>query len=575
MSNRLEDKRRQRLAAEQGASANPWGGRLSIALVYPNSYHQAMSNLGFQAVYRLLNQRTDTLCERFFLPDPEDLAEYRRQKLPLVSLESGCQLADFDLVAFSISFENDYLNLPFLFEHGRLPLFRAERTERHPLVLCGGVCAFLNPEPLAEIMDFFAVGEAESILDGLLNVLFDGGASGRTALKEQLAGTRGIYLPEFYQVDYQPDGRIAAITSRPPAPPQVTREWLADLDKLPTSSAVLTEATALGDMYLTEVSRGCSRACRFCAAGYSYLPVRERSLETLQNEARVGLRQRDKIGLVGAAVSDYSHIEALNETILECGGKTSLASLRIDALRRSEAEALKASGHKTVALAPEAGSQRMRDLINKGIDEAQVIEAVKLLAEVGIPNLKLYFLIGLPQETLEDIEAIVELALRVRDIWLQAGRQRGQIGQVTLSVNPFIPKPFTPLQWAGMESLKTLKKKVALLRSRLNRQPHLALNVESLRSAQLQSVLARGDRRLATCLPDLAAGEPLAGTLRKIAVTEEFFSQRTRETDEVFPWEVIASGVDKSYLLSEYRQALDGKLSPRCFTGCQRCGICH
>jgi radical SAM superfamily enzyme YgiQ (UPF0313 family) len=347
------------------------------------------------------------------------------------------------------------------------------------------------------------------------------------------------------------------------------------LDASPTSTAVLTDATELGEMYLTEVSRGCGRACRFCAAGYIYLPVRERSLDVLRAEAKNGLLQRDKVGLVGAAVSDYSQIEALNNAILECGGKTSLASLRIDALRRSEAEALKASGHKTVALAPEAGSQSMRDLINKGIDEEQILAAVRLLAEVGIPNLKLYFLIGLPKESAADVEAICELALQVRDIWLQEGRQRGQIGQVTLSVNPFIPKPFTPLQWAGMDSHKSLKKKIAQLRNRLQKQPHLQLQVESLRSAQLQSVLARGDRRIGACLPGLAQGEPLAEALQRVDRTEEFYSQRVRDDDECFPWEVIDSGVDRGYLQQEYQRALAGQLSSRCFTGCRRCGICH
>jgi radical SAM superfamily enzyme YgiQ (UPF0313 family) len=295
----------------------------------------------------------------------------------------------------------------------------------------------------------------------------------------------------------------------------------------------------------------------------------------LRAEAKNGLLQRDKVGLVGAAVSDYSQIEALNNAILECGGKTSLASLRIDALRRSEAEALKASGHKTVALAPEAGSQSMRDLINKGIDEEQILAAVRLLAEVGIPNLKLYFLIGLPKESAADVEAICELALQVRDIWLQEGRQRGQIGQVTLSVNPFIPKPFTPLQWAGMDSHKSLKKKIAQLRNRLQKQPHLQLQVESLRSAQLQSVLARGERRIGACLPGLAQGEPLAEALQRVDRTEEFYSQRVRDDDECFPWEVIDSGVDRGYLQQEYQRALAGQLSSRCFTGCRRCGICH
>jgi radical SAM superfamily enzyme YgiQ (UPF0313 family) len=574
MSHRLENKRRQRLAAEQGAIAKPWGGHMSVALVYPNSYHQAMSNLGFQAVYRLLNDRDDTLCERFFLPDPEDLQVFKRQNLPLLSLESGRLLADFDLVAFSISFENDYLNLPILFKHGHLPLFRDDRGERHPLVLCGGVCAFLNPEPLADIMDFFAVGEAEVILGRLLEVLFDQSHQDRSDLLARLSHTSGIYVPSHYRVAYQASGKIESITPLVPAPPQVKREWLPDLDSSPTSTAVLTDATELGDMYLTEVSRGCGRACRFCAAGYIYLPLRERSLEVLQTEANAGLRQRGKIGLVGAAVSDYSRIEELNNTILECDGKTSLASLRIDALRRSEAEALMASGHKTVALAPEAGSQRMRDLINKGLDEGQILAAVQLLADVGIPNMKLYFLIGLPEETTDDVEAIGELALQAHDIWRQEGRQRGQIGQVTLSVNPFIPKPFTPLQWAGMAEQKSLKKKVALLRNRLQKLPHLQLQVESLRSAQLQSVLARGDRRIGTCLPGLAEGGSPTATLAQIGMTETFYSQRVRDLDEIFPWEVIDSGVDKDYLKAEYQRAISGQLSPGCFTGCRRCGIC-
>lgn len=575
MAKRLEQQRRARLAAEQGVTAKPRGGRLSVALVYPNSYHQAMSNLGFQAVYKLLNARDDSRCERFFLPDRQDLAEYRRQNLPLLSLESGLPLTDFDLVAFSISFENDFLNLPLLFQHGHLPLFREDRDARYPLVLCGGVCAFLNPEPLAEIMDLFAVGEAEVILPGLIEVLLSRGAGERRELLAQLAGVAGIYVPSLYQVDYRADGQITAITPEAPAPRQVPRRWLAELDSAPTSSTVLTPDTELGEMYLTEVSRGCGRACRFCAAGYIYLPVRERSLEVLRREAESGLRLRDKIGLVGAAVSDYSRIEALNQAILECGGKTSLASLRIDALRRSEAEALKASGHKTVALAPEAGSQRMRDLINKGIDEPQILAAVGLLAEVGIPNLKLYFLIGLPEETDQDIEAITELALQIRDLWLQAGRLRGQVGQVTLSVNPFIPKPFTPLQWAAMDSPKQLKRKVATLRGRLQRQPHLVLHVESLRSAQLQGLLARGDRRLGRCLPKLAAGETPANACRAHGLSEDYYTTRQRTRDEILPWSIIDSGVRADYLWREYESALAGRLTSSCAPGCSRCGVCH
>lgn len=574
MSRKQHEINKRRLAGESGVEASSWGGRLSVALVYPNTYHQGMSNLGFQAVYRLLNQRDDTLCERFFLPDREVLDELQRGGGTLVSLESGRALSDFDLIAFSISFENDYLNLPVILELGRLPLFREERDQRHPLLLCGGVCAFLNPEPLAEIMDLFAVGEAEVLLDRLIDTLTGAGELERNALLRRLADLPGIYVPSLYRVEYHADGRVAAYHPLDGVLPRVARQWLPDLTGLPTGSALLSEETEFGDMYLAEVSRGCSRGCRFCAAGYIYLPERQRDLPTLQRQVAAGLEQRGKIGLVGAAVSDYPQIAELNRCILEAGGAISVASLRIDALDRAEAEALLASGHKTVALAPEAGSQQMRDLINKGLDEAQILAAVRLLAEVGIPNLKLYFLIGLPTETPEDVEAIITLAVAIRDLWREAGRARGRIGQVTLSVNPFIPKPFTPLQWAGMEPLPSLKKKVALLRKALARQPHLELQVESLRSAVLQAVLSRGDRRLGRVLPLLARGTGLARACREVNLEDSFYSERERDQEEVFPWEIIDSGVRRSYLYQEYLRARRGLLTGRCHSGCRRCGIC-
>ncbi|HEY7746551.1 MAG TPA: radical SAM protein, partial [Desulfuromonadales bacterium] len=414
MSRKLIDKARRRLAAESGCRPNPWGGRLSVALVYPNTYHQAMSNLGFLSVYHLLNSRDDTLCERFFLPDPEDLAEHEKTGYPLFSLESGRFLADFDVIAFSVSFENDYLNLPTIFALGHIPLFAAERGERFPLVLCGGVCAFLNPEPLAEIMDVFAVGEGEVLLSPFVAEVLAGEALARPKLLRRLAALPGFYVPSLYAVDYRSDGTVERYRPADGAPPRVARQWLPDLDRYETRNFVLTEETEFGDMALAEISRGCSRGCRFCAAGYIYLPPRERSLEKLTSEVEEGLCQRQKVGLVGAAVSDYSSIEALQQEILVRGGKVSVASLRIDSLTEAEVSALRASGHRTVALAPEAGSQRLRDLINKGLDEGQILAAVRRLAVGGIPNLKLYFLIGLPMETAADTAELLGLAAKIR-----------------------------------------------------------------------------------------------------------------------------------------------------------------
>ncbi|MBE0597799.1 MAG: radical SAM protein [Desulfuromonadales bacterium] len=572
MSHRLLEKARRRLAAESGCRANPWGGRLAVALIYPNTYHQAMSNLGFLSVYQLINARPDALCERFFLPDPDDLAEHRKTGFPLFSLESGRPLTDFDLIAFSISFENDYLHLPVICDLARIPLLAAERGEQFPPLLAGGVCTFLNPEPLAEIIDLFAIGEAEAILPALLPAL--AAELPRGELLRRCATLPGVYVPSLYQVDYRADGTIAGFRAEAGAPPRVSRQWLTDLDAADSRSFILTEETEFADMALIEVSRGCSRGCRFCAAGFLYLPPRERSLENLKGQVADGLCRREKIGLVGAAVADYPHYGELADDILAQGGKVSVASLRLDALGRAEVQVLKASGHKTVSLAPEAGSQRLRDLINKGLDEEQIIEAARLLADEGIPNLKLYFLIGLPTEEMADIEELLALTGRLRQVWVAAQKKFGRVGALTLSVNPFIPKPFTPLQWAGMEADKSLAPKVRRLRAAVGRLGNTTLLVEPSRSAILQALLSRGDRRVGRLLPLLAGGSNLNAACRQAGLDPDFYVTRERGETEILPWEILDSGVSRSYLRSEYRRALEGRLTPRCAQDCRRCGVC-
>ncbi|MGE4545182.1 MAG: radical SAM protein [Pedobacter sp.] len=574
MSRKLLDKAQHRRAAESGLSANPWGGRLSVALVYPNVYHQAMSNLGFHTVYEWLNSREDTLCERFFLPDPEDLKEHRKTGYPLFSLESGRFLDEFDLIAFSISFENDYLNLPTVFELAHMPLMADERGDAYSPVLCGGVCAFLNPEPLAGIMDLFAVGEGEPLLPALIEV-FQKAKGDRADLLRTLAHLPGIYVPSLYRVDYRTDGTVSAYVPEPGIPQRVERQWVRQLDGTASRSCIYTDDTEFGDMALVEISRGCSRKCRFCAAGYIYLPPRERSLEALQDELAEGLAHRQRVGLVSPAVADHGEIGAISRQIMDAGGEISVASLRIDSLTAREVEAMAVSGHRTVAIAPEAGSQRLRDLINKGLDEQQILAAAHLIAEGGIPNLKLYFLIGLPTETAADLDELLELAEKVRHVWLEAGRRRGRLGNLTLSVNPFIPKPFTPLQWAAMEPASTLKKKVQQLRRRVGRLANTSLICESLKSAELQALLSRGDRRVGRLLPHLAGGESLAKACRQEELNADFFVTRERGQDEVFPWEIVDQGVPRRFLWSEYQRALAGELTPACGPGCHRCGLCH
>lgn len=573
MSHRLIDRYRQRLAAETGMAANPWGGRLSVALVYPNTYHQGMSNLGVQAVYRLLNSRDDTLCERFFLPDPEDLDEHRRTGFPLVSLETQRPLADFDLVAFSISFENDYLNLPVLFELGRLPFRREARDSRYPLVLCGGVCAFLNPEPLADIMDLFAVGEAEVLVGTLLDTLHQAGARSRDALLLALAALPGIYVPSLYRVDYRADGTLDRMTPLAGAPERIVRQWLPRLDDFQARTCVATPDTEFGSMQLIEVSRGCPRACRFCAAGYIYRPFREHSAAHLHREALSADDGPGKVGLVAAAVSDYDGLAGIGCAVLDAGGEVSVSSVRIDAITPPQIEVLVRSGHKTLALAPEAGSQRLRDVVNKGVDEAQILAAVRMIAAAGVPNLKLYFMVGLPGETDADVTAIGALTGSLRKVWEDEGRARGRLGRLTLSVNPFVPKPWTPLQWAPMEPAARLEKKYRLLQKAIRPLANVDLQCESLRSAELQGLLARGDRRCGVLLPLLAAGRNLKTAGREAGLDPAFYLHRERHADELFPWEILDQGVRREHLWREYRDALNATPGQTCHPGCRRCGI--
>ena len=570
MSRHLIEKYRQRFELETGMTANPWGGRLAVALVFPNTYHQGTSNLGLQTVYQMFNSREDTLCERFFLPDPEDLDEHRRTGFPLVSVESQRPLGDFDLIAFSISFENDYLNLPTLFELGRLPLWRQERSEREPLVLCGGVCAFLNPEPLADIMDLFAVGEAEVLLPPLLSGLLSRGAGSRKELLNRLAQLPGIYQPGGYLLSYETTGELQAMTPEEALPAHVKRQWQLHLDDSQSRTCVATPDTEFGSMRLIEVSRGCPRACRFCAAGFIYRPFREHSQEHLRHQILDVQQEVGRVGMVAAAVSDYGDLADIGRAILDHGGEVSVSSVRIDAVTIDQVRVLADSGHKTLALAPEAGSQQMRDVINKGIDEAQILAAVKLLAEGGIPNLKLYFMIGLPTESEADIVAIADLTVKIRQVWEVIGKQRGRLGRLQLSVNPFVPKPWTPLQWAPMEPRGPLEKKYRLLQKRLRPLPNVDLNFESLRQAEIQGLLARGDRRVGRLLPLLAEGSSLKAACRQIGLDPAFYLNRERGTNELFPWDIIGQGVQRGHLRKEYEEALAARPGYVCHPGCRR-----
>jgi radical SAM superfamily enzyme YgiQ (UPF0313 family) len=556
MSWKIIEKYRRILAAEKGATPKNWGGKLALCLVYPNRYRTAMSNLGFQAVYAQLNAHPDIVCERAFLPDPEDMKEYGKSRTQLLSLESRRPLADFSAIAFSVSFESDYLHIPRIFTLAGIPPFARERSDSHPLVLAGGAALFLNPEPVAEFMDLVCVGEAEALLPPLLSLLREEGLE-RNSLLERSAGLPGIYVPSLYQVSY--DGpRVEAIRSLPGAPNRVARVWSGELDRHGTVSEIFTPDTEFSDMHLIELSRGCPRGCRFCAAGFIYRPYRQRSLAKVKEEVDKGLAQHKRIGLVGAAVSDYRGVGELCRYILEQGGKVSVSSLRIDGLNDELIGALRESGHKTVSLAPEGGSQRLRDLIKKDIDEEQILGACDRLIENGILNLKLYFIVGLPGETNADLEEMAALVAGIRERVVNAARAKGRLGEVILSVNPFVPKPFTPLQWCAMEDVKSLEEKIRFLQQSIGSLANLRMISESPRDAYLQALLARGDRRLGVFLVRAAELGNWRRGAKEIGLDTDRLVYRDIPLDETLPWDVIDCG-DRELLVREYRKAFGDK----------------
>ncbi|WP_373501640.1 radical SAM protein [Desulfococcus sp.] len=558
------------MASETGAILKSWRGRLRVGLVYPNTYHVGMSNLGFQTVYRRLNLMPQVVCERVFLPDPADGPP------PPVSIESRRPLADFDVVAFSISFESDYPHVLEIIGGAGFPLMTRERSADHPLVAAGGVACMLNPEPLSAFIDCFLIGEAEALLDPFFS-RFDPEADRREMLKTLARDVKGVYVPIFYDVQYREDGTLRSFSPAAAVPRIIERAVAENLPDPPAASAVLTPHTTFDRTYLIEVGRGCPHGCRFCAAGYIYRPPRFHSVENLRRSMADGAALSDKIGLVGAAVSDLPGITSLCADYH--GGKTriSFSSLRADALAPELMETLRQSGVKTATIAPDAGSERMRKVINKGIDEAAVLNAAETLVAEGIPNLKLYFMVGLPSEDMADVEAIVTLCKRIKHRFLESSRTRGRIGDITVSLNSFVPKPMTPFQWAAMDEIALLKEKIGRVKDGLKRLPNVRFHHDVPRHAYFQALMSRGDRRVSVILAALHQnGGNWAKTLKSSPVNADFFVVRARETDEMLPWDFIDHGISKSFLADEYRRALAGKASPPCpmADGCAMCGVC-
>jgi len=583
MSWQLYEKARGLLSEENGTIKKAFGGKISIALCYPNTYQIGMSNLGFQKIYYLLNQYNDVLCERVFLPSHEDEIHFKKENIPLFSLESQTPVHNFDILAFSVTFESDYINILKILNLSHIPIRSKDRNERHPLILMGGICATFNPEPLSDFIDMFFIGEGDEAIDEFVNALREGYEfSGRKADSDslndfylRLSAIDGIYIPSAYEATYKSSGVIEKVSPKDRFPQKVKRRWVRDLNKTPTSSKVITSNTVFGDMFLIEVERGCGKHCRFCLAGYSYRPVRNYSAEVILKEVSEGLRYKRKIGLIGSAICDSPYIDEISDGIAKMGGTISVSSLRLDRLSKKLIDLLSASGHRTATIAPEAGSERLRKIINKEMSDDEILDAVQFMASAGLTNFKLYFLIGLPTETDDDIDAIINLTKRIKHSILKIAKSKGHLGNITLSVNPFIPKPFTPYQWERMEDTKSLNNKIKKIKSGLKGVSNINIIHELPKWAFVQALLSRGDRRIGELLYKCyELNGDWFKTFRETNINPEFYVYRERDFDEILPWDHIDSGIRKDYLVKEAKKSREEKITPACPDEgeCRRCG---
>ena len=501
----------------------PSSGGLSAVLVFPNTYEVGMANLGFQRVFRLLNTSEGWRCERAFYDG--DKAD-RNVRGP-ISLESGRPLSDFDVVAFSVSFELDYLNLvSSLIESGIVPL-SAER--KAPLVMAGGVCVFMNPEPLTPFVDLFFVGEGEALVPALMRRMAEHWRESKERLLVRLAEMEGVYVPGISH--------------------SVVRQVLPRLTDEEAFSPIVTPRSHFKNMLLIEVGRGCGRGCRFCAAGFVYRPVRRRSPDALMDRMDADFGEEKRVGLVGSAISDYPGLESLCRALVERGCSIATSSFRADRITPGLIRALVQGGVRTLTIAPETGSERMRTLIGKRLSDEAILNAAKWAAEGGIRNLRVYFMFGLPFEEEEDVEAIPAFVGEIRARFTAAGGRK-----ITVSAHPFVPKAATPFQWCPMDPSDTLKAKLRTIQNGLRGLSGISLSKTSVREALLQGLLAMGDRSVGMGLYyRISRSIPWRHAWEKAEVDPESYVHRWKAKEEELPWDFIVQVTKKKTLWREYR----------------------
>ena len=544
-----------------------------VAIVYPNTYFVGMSNLGLHIIYEEINRHPASVCERIFLPEKKELEAYDKTKTPLMSVETQRPMHQFDVVAFDVTFEMDYFHIPLMLRHGRVPVMSEERTSFDPIVIAGGPCATFNPEPFADFIDAFIIGEGEGIVTAVLERIRKGRENGesREETIAALAQIDGVYVPALYTPQYDEEEQFVGYNIADGAPKIIRRHF----EPLTSGgeTVIATNFTEFGAMYIIEVARGCGRHCRFCMAGYCFRVPRVRPLDILKEGVDRAEKLGKKVGLMGAAISDYPEVDELVTYIRSKDMRYSCASLRADSLTQAVVDGLADSGQKTITIAPETGSERLRRVINKGISEENLRTAAQLSAKSGIQHMRLYIMIGLPTETDEDIDAIIGLAERTQAHMAEVGCK----GRLTLSINPFIPKPFTPFQWMAMDHQKSVEKKLQYIKKSLQKNRRIEVLVESPKEAYIQGVLARGDRRLGKVLAACAldrGSKSFKSEMKKAGLDMDNCNYRERNFDDYLPWSHLDMGLKDGYLEQEWQRAVDEAYTPPCMEGCKRCGVC-
>ncbi len=546
----------RRLQTERGTIIKNAGQvRLRFALAYPNTYFVGMSNLGFQTMYRVINYRPDTVCERVFLPDVQPHTPINPSQL--LSFESQRPVRDFHILGFSVSYENDYVNLLRMLEWAHIPLLAAERDERHPLIVVGGAVTYINPEPLADFTDLMIIGDGEETIHDYLNVAADGLTQEREAHLHHAADIPGLYVPSLQTASHE---------AQPLTPRKIT-----DLSQWPAYSSLLTEETEFSSTLLVEITRGCPWKCRFCTVGYVYPKFRQLPAETVlglveaqhERDRQAGRDPIGKVGLISSATGDYRHLATVSQGLVDLGVAIGISSLRMDRMPDVLIDCMVRSGVHSCTVAPEAGSERMRQFIRKDMIEADILMGVERLLDAGMRNLKLYSMIGLPTETEADVQELIALAFKIWDRMKRSGRARGTLGTLTLSVNPFVPKPATPLQWCGMAPRRVIEAKLQTLRQATRKESHIRLKHESLKSAYLEAILARGDRGMSGFLLEVHRQQ---GNWRRAAKQLDFdveaFVGQTIGTETPLAWDFLASDRQRQRLHREHGRALALPLAP-------------